>query len=258
MKIGFCAGLDRIEEVAAAGFDYIEPPVSAMAAWTEEEFSQKCEKAKRVGLPVYAFNVMFPGNLSLLDKHTTDEEIGAYLDRAFARVQRLGGQMAVFGSGKSRRRPDGMSYQEAFLRLCEIARLIGDAGERYGVTIAVEPLNSGETNMINSVAEGAAMVAAIRHPRVKLLADYYHIAVEGQPTEDVARVGGVAHVHIATREERYIPLTPMDGYRQLFASLHKTGYTGCISVEGRSDCLSAEGPLAVAMLKKLYREAETF
>lgn len=257
MKIGFCAKLDRIEEAAAAGFDYIEPPVSAMAAWSEEEFNEKCETAKRAGLPVYAFNVLFPGEMALLDAKTTDEEIAAYLDRAFARVERLGGKVVVFGSGKSRRRPESMAYADAFRRLCEIARVIGGAAEKFGLTIVVEPLNRGETNMINSVAEGAALTAAVNHPRVQLLADYYHIALENQPPEDVLRVGGVAHVHIATREGRYIPLTPSDGYRTLFASLKKTGYTGGISIEGRSDHLPAEGPLAIAMLKKLYEEAET-
>lgn len=256
MKIGFCARLDKIGEVAAAGFDYIEPPISTMAAWTEEEFNKNLELAKQAGLPAYAFNVMFPGNLMLLDRNTSYETLLAYLDTAFSRVQRLGGQIAVFGSGKSRMRPEDMTYADAFRRLCGIARLIGEAAEKYNITVVVEPLNRGETNMINSLAEGAALVASANHPRVRLLADYYHIAVENEPPEDVLRLGGVAHVHIATSEGRYIPLIPMEGYRKLFSSLQKTGYAGGISVEGRSDWLSAEGPLAVAMLKKLYGAAE--
>ena len=256
MRIGFCAGLDRIGEVAAAGFDYIEPPVSGTAAMTEEEFREKCGLAERVGLPVYAFNVMFPGTVTLLDGKTPDAEIKRYLDGAFARVSRLGGKIAVFGSGKSRNRPEGMAYGDAFRRLRDVARLIGDAADQFGVTVAVEPLNRNETNMVNSLAEGAALVAAADHPRIRLLADYYHVAVENEPPRDVARLGGVAHVHIATREGRFIPLTPADGYRELFASLKKTGYAGGVSVEGRSDRLGTQGPLAVEMLKKLYDEAE--
>ena len=254
MKIGFCAGLDRIGDVAAAGFDYIEPPISAMAAWTEEEFEAKLNAARKTGLPVYSFNVMFPGDMALLDAGQ-DARIREYLERAFRRVSLLGGRIAVFGSGRSRKRPENMPYGAAFRRLRDVAAMVGDAAGKYGVTAVIEPLNRGETNMINSVAEGAALTAAVDHPHVRLLADYYHIAVENQPPEDVARVGGVAHVHIATADGRYIPLTPASGYRRLFAALKKTGYSGGISIEGKSENLPAEGPLAIAMLKKTWNEA---
>ena len=46
MKIGFCAKIERIDEVARAGFDYLEPPVSAAAAWTEEEFQENLTKVQ--------------------------------------------------------------------------------------------------------------------------------------------------------------------------------------------------------------------
>ena len=65
MKIGFCAKLDRIKEVAEAGFDYIEPPVSAAAAWTEEEFEKNLALVKSAPIPVPSFNVMFPGDMAL-------------------------------------------------------------------------------------------------------------------------------------------------------------------------------------------------
>ena len=118
MKIGFCAGLDRIGDVAAAGFDYIEPPISAMAAWTEEEFEAKLNAAQKIGLPVYSFNVMFPGDMALLDAGQ-DARIREYLERAFRRVSLLGGRIAVFGSGRSRKRPENMPYGAAFRRLRE-------------------------------------------------------------------------------------------------------------------------------------------
>ena len=60
MKIGFCAKLDRINEVAAAGFDYIELPVNAAAAWTDEEFEANLALAKAAPIPAPAFNLLFP------------------------------------------------------------------------------------------------------------------------------------------------------------------------------------------------------
>lgn len=255
MKIGFCAKLDQIGEAAAAGFDYIEPPVSAVAAWTEEEFEKNLEIVKNAPIPVPSFNVLFPGDMALLSPDAEEEKITSYLRGAFSRVRRLGGRVVVFGSGKSRRRPENMPYADAFRRLTEIARLIGDAAAEQGLTVVIEPLNRGETNMINSVAEGADLAAAAHHPHIKLLADYYHIAVEGQPPEDVARVGGIAHCHIAAPAGRRAPQQPEEGFKTLFAAMKRTGYAGLISVEGRADDLLTEGPVAIRLLKKLWEEA---
>ena len=254
MKIGFCAKLDRINEVAAAGYDYIEPPVSAAAAWSEEEFEKYLEIVKNAPIPVLSFNVLFPGEIALFAPDA-DERITAYLHGAFDRVRKLGGRTVVFGSGRSRKRPDGLPYGEAFRRLVEVTRLIGDIAGQYGITIVIEPLNRGETNMINSVAEGACLAAMADHPQVKLLADYYHIAVEHQPPEDLSRVGGIAHCHIASSEGRRAPQKAEEGFKTLFAAMKQTGYDGLISVEGGADDLSREGPVSVRLLKTLWEEA---
>ncbi len=255
MKIGFCAKLDRIEEVAAAGFDYIEPPVSAAAAWTEEEFEQYLGLVKKAPIPVPSFNVLFPGEITLLGPDADEQKIVRYLHGAFERVMKLGGRTVVFGSGKSRKRPESLPYGAAFRRLVALTRTMGNIAGQYGVTLAIEPLNRGETNMINSVAEGACLEAAADHPRVKLLADYYHIAVEHQPPEDLVRLGGIAHCHIATAEGRRAPLVKEEGFKTLFAAMKQTGYDGLISVEGKADDLSKEGPVCVQMLKNLWKEA---
>ncbi|MBR3018702.1 MAG: sugar phosphate isomerase/epimerase [Clostridia bacterium] len=255
MKIGFCAKIDRIEEVAAAGYDYIELPVSAAADWTEEEYRRNLAALKASGLPVLAYNVLFPGEIKLLNPAVRDEEITGYLHHAFARVREMGGKTVVFGSGGSRKRPEDMLYDEAFRRLAQVARLIGETAAQYGITIVIEPLNRGETNMINSVAEGACLRAAVNLPNVQLLADYYHVAKEGHDPADLTRVGGIAHCHIATEIGREAPLQSEDGFKKLFSAMKQTNYQGLISVEGKCDDLRKDGPITVALLKKLWEEA---
>ena len=255
MKIGFCAALDRIEQAAAAGFDYIEPPISAMAAWTEQEFEKKLALAKKTGLPVLSFNVMFPGEIALLSPATKDEDILSYLHPAFSRVEALGGKIAVFGSGKSRTRPECLSYGEAFRRLSQVGRLIGEAAKCHGITAVVEPLHRGETNMINSVAEGADLVAAANHPNLCLLADYYHIAVEKESPDNIVRVGGVSHVHLANEAGRSLPLPPEEGMEKMFTALKKTNYQGAISLECKCDDLLNDGAKALKMIRELWEAA---
>ena len=255
METGLCARLEQIGEAAAAGFDYIELPVTVTAAWTEQEFEDALAKLKAAGIPAPCFNILFPGDLELLNPGTADETIAGYLGKAFSRVRKMGGSTVVFGSGKARRRPESLDYDTAFRRLTEITRLIGRTAEEHGITVVIEPLNRGETNMINSLAEGACLRAAVNHPAVRLLGDYYHIAAEGQPPEDVIRIGGIAHCHIATAGSRRAPLEPEEGFGKLFAAMKQTGYTGRISVEGKIGSLETEGPQCVSLLKRMWEEA---
>lgn len=105
--------------------------------------------------------------------------------------------------------------------------------------------------MINSVAEGACLVAAANHPSVKLLADYYHMALEGEPCSDIVRVGGVAHTHIAAREGRLYPTVMEEGFADFFRALKASGYDGLLSVEGRTEDFAADAPAALKLLHQL-------
>ena len=109
--------------------------------------------------------------------------------------------------------------------------------------------------MINSVAEGACLAAAVNHPSVKVLADYYHMAVEGEPISDIVRLGGITHAHIATKEGRRYPTVMEEGFRQFFQALKATGYDGLVSVEGKTDDMAVDGPASLALLEKLLKEA---
>ena len=255
MKFGMCGGFDAMRDARAAGFDYLELPVTGVAALTDAEFEQRLAELTALGLPVPSCNVLFPGEIRLHDPSVTDDRITAYLEKAFARLQRLGTETVVFGSGGARKRPEGVSYGDAFRRLVTVARLVGDAAARYGLTVVIEPLCRKETNMINSLAEGACLVAAADHPRVKLLADTYHITRDGEPMSDIGRVGGVSHVHVATKVNRRYPTVAEPELAECFAQLKATGYSGNVSVEGGSDDRLTDGPLALAVLKKLWEEA---
>lgn len=255
MKFGLCGGLDKILEAQAAGFEYLEPPVNGVAALSDEDYAAKLAMVREAAIPTPAFNLLFPKTMLLLTDEVTDADVAAYLEKAMARVQELGGKVAVFGSGKSRNRPEGMTYDTAFCRLTAVTRLTGEIAGKYGVTIVIEPLNRAESNMINSVAEGAALVAAVDHPNVKLLADYFHMAKDGEPIADIVRVGGVCHAHIATKEGRRYPAVMEEGFADFFKAMKKTNYEGLVSVEGKTDDMTADGPASLDLMKKLWEDA---
>lgn len=252
MKFGLCAGLDKINEVASLGYDYIEPPVNGTATLSDEDFAAKLEMVKAAPIACEAFNLLFPKTMQVM--LTPDEEIAEYLHKAMSRVQQLGGKVAVFGSGKSRGIPEGWTYAQAFRRLVDVTRLTGEVAAQYGVVIVIEPLNRTETDTINSMAEGAALCAVVNHPNVQLLCDSFHVAKENEPFTDIVRLGGVSHVHVATKEGRRYPLTADEDLKALYAGLKASGYEGLISIEGKTDDMAADSPVALSVLKNAWEE----
>jgi len=253
VKIGICTSLDNLEKVAKMGFDYIEPSVTGIADMDSEVFSEIANKVEKSAIKCEAFNVLFPRDIRLTGQEVDKERIKEYLDNAFARVSQLGGKVVVFGSGGSRRIPDGWSRENAWEQLIEAAKITGDIAGKYDITIAMEPLNTGETNILNSVAEGFKFVQEVSHPNVKLLADFYHMRKENEELSILEEVSSqLVHVHIAKGDGRTYPLsTSEDIYEDFFNILKKAGYNGRCSIEGRTDDMEADGPIALALLRKL-------
>ncbi len=250
MKIGVCANYDKAAEAKEAGFDYLEPPAKNLSELREEDFERMKRSLEETGIPCPRFNVLFPGEMSLYQEGV-GEELRRYLETVLGRVRTLGGEIVVFGSGKSRMRPENLSYGDAFRCLTEKVRIMGEVAEKYGIAIAIEPLNRKETNMINSVAEGADLAAAVNHPAVRLLADYYHMAVEGEKVSEIIRVGGVVHAHVAEPAGRKYPTEETPELRDFMKAVATSAFPGMVSVEGHTEDLSLDGPAALKALRRM-------
>lgn len=253
MKIGICTSADQILKMEAMGFDYIEPAAAALASMTEEAFLKARALVEAAGICCEAFNVLFPGDIKLVGPDVSEEKIAAYLEHAFSRVQALGGEVVVFGSGGARKIPVGWDGDQAITQLISAARLVGDAASQHGLIIAMEPLNKGETNNLNSVAEGIAFVKKVNHPNVQLLADFYHMQVEREPMEVLKETEGLLrHTHIANSHGRVYPLHESeDSYAEFISNLKAAGYSGRMSVEAGTQDPDQEGPAALTLLRRL-------
>lgn len=248
MKIGI-TGIENATAAAAMGYDYLEVNASALARLSEEEFQAELVRIQGCGLPAECANVLF-SDIQLL----TEEDSGrveAYLSGTLGRLAQLGVKVVVFGSGRARRKPEGMPFAEGWRRLRDVTRTIGSVADTFGMQVAIEPLCRQETNMINTVTEGAALAAAVDLPNVWVLADSYHMFKDGEPLDNLRTVGRLSHVHVALRDGRRYP-TYAEGQLYLFIDeLHAIGYNGRITIEANTRCFAQEGPLALAALRML-------
>jgi sugar phosphate isomerase/epimerase len=127
----------------------------------------------------------------------------------------------------------GFAKDQAFQQLVDFGRRIAPEAKAHGITVAVEPLRTQETNIINSAAEGLALVTAIGDPNFQLMVDFYHLAsVKEDPAIIVKARDHIRHLHMANPEGRVFPRSPDEyDYAPFFAALRTIGYDGRISVE---------------------------
>lgn len=223
--------------MAEAGFDFIEWPMSrTVGTMDEAAFAGVRDLAASLSITPEAWNVMLPPALKVVGPDVDTDAFTRYVETAFTRAATLGGEVVVFGSGGARSVPEGWDHQEAIRQFEDACRIAGDTARRHGLTIAIEPLNTAETNLVTSVDEGAAIVDRLRHPAIRLLSDLYHVKQEGEPMADTGRVAAkLAHVHIAAPHSRTLPEPGEHDavYDEWFATLERAGYNGRISLECR-------------------------
>ena len=255
--IGVCTSLANNDILAANGCAYIEEGVRGFLVpeEAEEKFLAKLSELEASKLPVRVCNGFLPGQLKAVGPEPKNEGILAYAETAFRRAARAGVEMIVWGSGESRKIPDGFSRAKAEEQFADLAKKVAALAARFGVILTLEPLNSGETNFINNLKEGAAMVEAVRHPNFKLLADIYHLLREGEMPDAIEAFGrDIRHCHIAEKDKRTRPGAAGDDFRPFFRALKKVRYQGRLSMECRWENMRAELPAAVAFLKKQISE----
>jgi Sugar phosphate isomerases/epimerases len=252
MRYGICTTAENAALLKELGYDYIELPLNKTASLTDEEFDNWKNLIKESGLKAETFSLLLPKTLSLFAPDFEMEMLDEYLDKAFSRMKELGGEVAVFGSGKSRVFPEDRPYGESFTRLVFLTEHIVKKASAYGVTIVIEPLNRAETNSVNTLHEGEILSSL---SGASLLCDAFHLRRENESPEEILRSKRLTHAHIATLDGRRYPLSLDEEVLTFFAALKKSGYDGRLSIEGKTEDMKKDGALALEVLKTAYKEA---
>jgi len=112
--------------------------------------------------------------------------------------------------------------------LREAARMAADAG----MTLALEPLNRFETDLVNTAEQGKALVAAVDHPAVGLHLDTFHMNIEETSLREAVLTAGSALVHVhACENDRGAPGGGQVRWSELKAGLKEISYPGAVVIE---------------------------
>ena len=214
--------------------------------------------ARQSPLPVLAANRLLPPTLKVTGPNADSVALKSYMTIVAERAQATGTRILVFGSGPARLVPIGFDRERARQQITEFCHMASDLCAARGITLVIEPMCRGESNIINSVAEAMEYVRAVNHPACKCLVDSYHSWLENEPITDIEQaMPWIAHVHLADVQDRRAPgETAQHDYRPLFAALQRGNYAGLITVESNDLAQFPDGAASVlSFLKQQWTQA---
>jgi sugar phosphate isomerase/epimerase len=169
-----------------------------------------------------------------MDLTNPDEAVRLQARSFIAALIELGGSFgapAIIGSMQGRWR-DGVARPTALSWLREALDELGRLAERCGTKLLIEPINRYETNLLNSLADGVALVDSLSTGNVRLLADLFHMNIEETDTPAALLAAGsrLGHLHFVDSNRRPAGCGHLD-FTPIAATLRQIGYNGYVSAE---------------------------
>ncbi|MDF2960272.1 MAG: sugar phosphate isomerase/epimerase [Paenibacillus sp.] len=250
---GWCMPIEHAGELKEYGYDYIECALAPLLSQDEEAIKKALPLYINSPLPVKAWNVLFPRDIKVVGPEANDENTKKYIRRAVETMEKVGSTIFVFGSGGSRSVPADWDRNRAEEQILKVLDWYADELEGTNLTLAIEPLNTKESNIINSVNEGVHLAKQINRPAIRVLADFYHMDEEQEPLDTiVANKDWLAHIHVADTG-RLAPGTGQYPYESFVSQLRAAGYNGMVSAECSLKDREKELPQALEFLKRHWK-----
>lgn len=227
---------EKFERAAAFGFDGIELTAWGLPRPFAEEH-EAVEAAKRAsGLPVSSLCTMRDDDFV----HPDPDERARRFDKLVALLRHADKVGAAGLIGLPIRQPlimpDLAPFADSRTVTTELTtRILKNAmaaTDGVAAKVFLEPLNRYETKYLNTVAHGAELCRAVGSPRVRIMADLYHMNIEeADLAASLSEAGDlVGHVHLAD-SNRWLPGLGHTDFVAPFRALRKAGFSGWFALE---------------------------
>ncbi len=148
--------------------------------------------------------------------------------------------------GKRRKIPADQRRREwdlAVAGLIEAGRMAAD----HGVTLAIEPLNRFETDLVNTVAQVKQLIRDVDLPSVRIHLDTFHMHIEEQDVAAAIALAGSDLVYVdASESDRGTPGKGQVHWQKVAGALRDIGYTGdCVIESFTPDCVAIADAAAI-------------
>lgn len=126
----------------------------------------------------------------------------------------------------------GITHEQGMAWVCEALQECSAAAKPFGVRLALEPINRYETTLVNSVAQGMALIDRVGADNFGLLLDTFHMNIEEPDIlQSISTCGDrIFHFHVADSNRWYPGAGHLD-FSGILSRLQSTGYDGFVSGE---------------------------
>jgi hydroxypyruvate isomerase len=236
--------LERPAAARAAGFDAIElwwPFPEAVPS--DRDVDALVTAVRDAGVQLVGLNFfagdMPGGDRGLVSWPARTAELRDNIDVTVGIGEQLGCRAfnALYGN-----RIDGVAPEEQDEVGAENLALAARAAARLDGTVLVEPVSGAERYPLLTAADAVAAIDRAGEPNLGLLADLYHLAVNGDDVDAViARYADrVAHVQIADAPGRNEPGAGDLPLASQLAALEAAGYAGWVGLEYKPSTTTAD------------------
>jgi len=138
----------------------------------------------------------------------------------------------VFGSPVQRSTIDGATVLEATARYVDGLSSVAPQAEQRSVTILVEALPLQQADVVNTLAEAAAIVRQIGSPAIQTMFDTHNAVDETEPHAALIETyfDIIRHVHVNEMDGRHPGMGDYD-FKPVLKALERLGYRGWVSLE---------------------------
>jgi sugar phosphate isomerase/epimerase len=223
---------ERFDRAASLGFEGID------LGWREDIYERASEvqaASRASGLPISALSCG-PHDLLALEARERAER----LDR-LVQLLELAEELGAVGSVCIPVRPPmhfpdlSPAYTARDLVSKLSAEMLAGAVRRtHGLKslILLESINRYETYYLRSLSDAIELARMVDHPRIKIVADLFHMSIEEADIAASIRSAGdwIRHVHLGD-SNRMLPGQGHTDFRAGFAALGEIGFQGFMALE---------------------------
>ena len=219
-------------KIRRMGFDAVEIPVEYPEMIDAKQVKRALDEE---GLKAIVCGAFGPGRDLTHEDPAVHKQCFAYLRQCFELCNAfdagfLAGPM-YSAVGKARMVPPEQRKKEWNLAVTQLRKAAEWAAE-HDLSLAIEPLNRFESDLVNTVEDVVRMVGEIDHPAARVMVDSFHMTIEERDLEAALLAVGDRLIHVQVSENyRGTPgtgLTPWASFRQ---GLEKINYRGAVSIE---------------------------
>ncbi len=226
--------LSLLDKVRGMGFDIVEIAVEDPALIDVNALKAALSNA---GLEAIVCGVFGPDrNLSSADaaiRSSADQYLRWCIDAAAALGSPVVTGPMYSAVGKARLETAAERAAEWQRAVAGLRQVCAYAAPR-GVSLAFEPLNRFETDMVNVVAQGLQLIDDVGSPHLGLHLDTFHMHLEekdsGAAIHAAANAGRLFHLH-ACENDRGVPGSGQVRWQEIAAPLQQTHYNGAVVIE---------------------------